>query len=339
MLAPSRSPGTMMSCVPSVRPRAGWGVVLVDQPLRAPARQLWPRAGENEPYWMYERRRGAGVWLSDRRSRRGARRRLHAACSSCKARSNYIAGQRALAAGNTASPFSDSARPRSPGRPYADARALLGNAVALSFDQTEVRGRREQRRPGPPPRHSRCVAPPRSFEAGRYPEAQALVAGLPQSRAARGGSATVGRRQLGGGRDTAAGRRRPRLSRRATGMRPVSTPPPCSLRYPPAAPPRHLPPKPHAGSVRSHSRCRPPPLPRAAVGRRPARSRVRPCGRSGLSRRGRPPHADRRRARAQGGGQGQGGGRQRDHGAQARTATTAPTPAPPAPTPKPPPPP
>ena len=110
---------------------------------------------------------------------------------------------------------------------------------------------------------------PRGSGPGRRPD---------ESRAARRGNATVGDRQLRGGRAPAAGRRRPgpRRGQLGHGPRRRRKASCCVTRA--ALPRLRCPPKPPGASARGRSRCTPPPSPPPATGRRHARSPVRPCG-------------------------------------------------------------
>ncbi len=94
-----------------------------------------------------------------------------------KARSNYIAGQRALAAGQYGLAIQRLSAAEVIGRPYANAHALLNDAVALSFSQAEyTTALHGSTRPTAATLTLRRAAA--LFQAGHYPEAQALVAGL-----------------------------------------------------------------------------------------------------------------------------------------------------------------
>ncbi len=61
-----------------------------------------------------------------------------------KARNNYIAGRQALAAGQYGLAIQKLSAAEVIGRPYADAHALLSNAVALSMGQTQYVHDRER---------------------------------------------------------------------------------------------------------------------------------------------------------------------------------------------------
>jgi len=148
---------------------------LVDQPLRAPARQLWPRAGD-EPYSTYERRR---------RLRVVALVVLLVIVVGAvfgtlvlRARDNYIAGQRALAAGQYGLAIQRLSAANVAGRPWANAHALLDQAVTLSMGRTQyATALQGAARPTAASLTLRRAAT--LFEAGRYAQAQAALADLP----------------------------------------------------------------------------------------------------------------------------------------------------------------
>lgn len=105
-----------------------------------------------------------------------------------KARSNYIAGQQALAAGQYGLAIQRLSAAEVVGRPYANAHALLNDAVALSFAQTEyataLHGATRPTAATLTLRHAATL-----FQSGHYAQAQTLVAGLtsrvPPAAAAR----------------------------------------------------------------------------------------------------------------------------------------------------------
>jgi tetratricopeptide (TPR) repeat protein len=105
-----------------------------------------------------------------------------------KARSNYIAGQRALAAGQYGLAIQRLSAAEVVGRPYGNAHALLNDAVAMSFAQTEyatvLHGAARPTAASLTLRRAAAL-----FESARYTEAQSLVAGLtsrvPPAAAAR----------------------------------------------------------------------------------------------------------------------------------------------------------
>jgi tetratricopeptide (TPR) repeat protein len=149
---------------------------LVDLPLKVPAPRPWPRAEKVDSYWTHER------W----------RRRLQVLAITIvsvaliaagfgalvlKARANYIAGQRALAAGQYGVAIDRFNAAQVAGRPYADARTLLSDALSLSNLQAEYfTTLHDASRPTAATltmRHAAAL-----FQSGRYTQAQALLSGL-----------------------------------------------------------------------------------------------------------------------------------------------------------------
>lgn len=180
----------------SDRPVQGGGVILVDQPLKNPAPRYWSRAEQIEPSWLAERRR--------RRLRLLAVTVVLVALIAAgfaalvmKARANYLAGQRALAAEQYGLAIQRFTAATVLGRSYADAHALLNQAVDLSMSQPEyVSDLRVALRPSAATLTLRRAAG--LFQSGRYAAAQSLLVGLPSrvppavaDRLTTGGNAAV----------------------------------------------------------------------------------------------------------------------------------------------------
>jgi len=169
---------------------------LVDQLLKSPAPRYWAAAQQVGPSWLYERRR--------RRLRLLVISIVTVALIAAgfaalvmKARANYLAGQQALAAEQYGLAIQRFSAAQVMGRPYADAHALLSDAVALSMAQPEyVSDLSVASRPSTATVQLRHAAT--LFQSGRYAEAQTLLADLPTRvppavavRLASGGDAAV----------------------------------------------------------------------------------------------------------------------------------------------------
>jgi tetratricopeptide (TPR) repeat protein len=170
----------MSSCHRSARTEGEF--ILVDQSTETPAPRFWSRTDQFEPHWVYEH----------------SRRRLRflvltiaivvvcvalafagRAALVAKARGDYIAGQQALAAGQFHVAIQHLRAAEVMGRPYADAHALLNDAIALFNGQREyVAALTGTSQPTTPA--SRALRQAAAFfAAGHYSEALARLAGLP----------------------------------------------------------------------------------------------------------------------------------------------------------------
>ena len=151
---------------------------MVDHPLGFPAPPLRQRSGPVDPYWIEP------AWVSEGRRRR---RRLLiagavglvavlaivAAFVVLNARANYIAGKQALAAGDYGLAIRRLHAATIVGRPYADARTLLAQAVTFSTAQSLTAGQ------APTTAASRSLRRAAAlFEAGRYAEAERVAGDL-----------------------------------------------------------------------------------------------------------------------------------------------------------------
>lgn len=150
---------------------------MLDQPLRAPVSRRWTRADHDESYWTLERRR--------RRWRLLAVAALlvllvggGATAIVLQARANYLSGRRALAAGEYGLAIQRLSAARVAGLPYANARALLNDAVTLSITQsqyaTEASGISHPTTASLALRQAAAL-----FVAGRYREALGRLPSLP----------------------------------------------------------------------------------------------------------------------------------------------------------------
>ncbi len=155
----------------------GWGVTMLDQPLRVPVSRRWTRADHDESYWIAERRR--------RRWRLLAVVAVlvllvggGAATLILQARANYLSGRQALAAGEYGLAIQHLSAARVAGVPYADARRLLSDAVTLSITQsqysTEISGLSHPTAASLALRQAAAL-----FAAGRYREALNRLPSLP----------------------------------------------------------------------------------------------------------------------------------------------------------------
>jgi len=152
---------------------------MIDHPLGIPASPLRKRPEPVDRYWTEP------AWVSESRRRR---RRLLiggaigvavivvclAAFVFVHARDNYIAGKRALAAGDYALAIRHLGAAKIAGRPYADARALLAQAVSLSNVHSQFLSGSRPSAASLTLRRATAL-----FQASRYDAAERLVAGLP----------------------------------------------------------------------------------------------------------------------------------------------------------------
>jgi hypothetical protein len=151
---------------------------LVDQPLKVPPSPLWRRPAPVDPFTAFERRR--------------RRLRLIVICTVAaalvaegivawvvtNARANYLAGEKALDAGDYGLAMRRLGAAKMIFWPYAGARGLLSDAVALSNGQTQLLATLQ--RPQPPSAQTRALRRAAAlFQAGDYAAARAQVGALP----------------------------------------------------------------------------------------------------------------------------------------------------------------
>jgi hypothetical protein len=111
---------------------------VIGQPLRVPSSQLWEQAEQIEPYWVYERRRRRRRLLVSLSLTLALVAVCLIAFTVLNARQNYVAGKRALLAGEYDLAIRRLGAATIVGRPWADSRTLLGEALTLTNGQVRA---------------------------------------------------------------------------------------------------------------------------------------------------------------------------------------------------------
>ncbi len=164
------------------------GGKVIDQPLRVPSSQLWEHAEQVEPYWVYERRRRRRRLLLSL----SLTLALVAACLAgftvLNARQNYAAGKRALLAGEYDLAIRRLGAATILGRPWANSRTLLSEALTLTNGQVREQSTLLSDEP-PTPDTLTLRQAAALFATGHYAAARDMVADLqvrlPTAAAAR----------------------------------------------------------------------------------------------------------------------------------------------------------
>lgn len=148
--------------------------------MKAPEPRSWSPAEQVEPYWVYDRphRRLRLLVIAMSIIIVGVALVVAGyAALVAKAHGDYISGQQALAAGQYHDAIQQLRAAEVMGRPYADARALLNDAIALSNGQREyvaaLNGTLQPTAATLTLRRGAAL-----FQSGRYTTAQALLADL-----------------------------------------------------------------------------------------------------------------------------------------------------------------